>query len=66
MIVCQCHAVTDREVAAAIAGGAEGLDELACRSGAGARCGGCHETLQALLEAHDSECRAAAGERNAA
>lgn len=52
MIVCSCRAVTDRTVHAAIASGAETIDEVANRCGAGGRCGGCWPELERLIETH--------------
>ncbi len=51
MVVCHCRAVNDRTVGAAIASGATTVGELTeqCRAGGG--CGGCHDVLQALLDA---------------
>ena len=41
MYVCICHAVTERQVAAAIADGATTEDDVGDRTGAGTTCGGC-------------------------
>ena len=49
MYVCSCRAVTDRTVDAAIASGADTVEEIARRCGAGARCGGCWPELERLL-----------------
>ncbi len=50
MIVCSCRAVSDRTVRAAIASGAESIDDVANRCGAGSRCGGCWPSLARLLD----------------
>lgn len=50
MYVCSCRAVTDRTIRAAIASGAESIEEIAARCGAGARCGGCWPALAELLD----------------
>ena len=49
MLVCHCEAVNDRGIRAAIVEGALCADEVAERCGAGARCGGCRPTIEALL-----------------
>lgn len=49
MYVCSCHGITDRTVEAAIASGAGTVEDIAGRSGAGARCGGCWPELERLL-----------------
>lgn len=50
MIVCSCRAVSDRTVRAAIASGAETVDEVAARCGAGEQCGSCWPSLARLLD----------------
>jgi bacterioferritin-associated ferredoxin len=52
MYVCVCAAVTDGQVAAAAAGGAQSLDDLAMSLGVGTSCGCCREFAQQLLETH--------------
>lgn len=49
MLVCQCEAVNDRRILAEIVEGAVCADQVAERCGAGARCGGCRPTIEALL-----------------
>ena len=49
MYVCHCRAVTDRTVAACVAGGARTVQEVAERCGAGGRCGGCIPVVEELL-----------------
>jgi bacterioferritin-associated ferredoxin len=53
MYVCQCRAVTDRAVRAAIDRGARTIEDLARCSSAGSRCGGCWPALAELLEAEN-------------
>jgi bacterioferritin-associated ferredoxin len=50
MFVCACKRVSDRTVEAAIASGADTVDEVGARCGAGIRCGGCHPYIQVALE----------------
>lgn len=49
MQVCHCLAVNDRRIADEIVAGALDIEDVAARCGAGARCGGCHPTIEALL-----------------
>lgn len=50
-ILCLCEGVSERKVQRAIDRGAASVAEIgaACRAGSG--CGGCHASLQALLDA---------------
>jgi bacterioferritin-associated ferredoxin len=58
MIVCNCFAVTDRAIRAAAARGATTPREVARLCHAGSGCGGCVETVRAIL----AETRAAQAE----
>jgi bacterioferritin-associated ferredoxin len=49
--VCQCAAVTEREIADAVEAGADTLGAVSCETGAGAGCGTCHESIEAILVA---------------
>lgn len=49
MLVCHCRVVTDRAIKRAIDHGAETVDEIGDRCGAGTTCGGCHPELERLL-----------------
>jgi bacterioferritin-associated ferredoxin len=51
VVVCHCEAVSDRSVVAANASGARSVDDVTSRCHAGGGCGGCHELLQALIDA---------------
>jgi bacterioferritin-associated ferredoxin len=51
MWVCVCHAVTDREVNAAIAGGAATREAVTTACGAGGDCGSCHHMIEQMIEA---------------
>jgi bacterioferritin-associated ferredoxin len=56
MIVCSCHAVTDREIQRAARAGARTPCQVAEMCGAGSSCGGCRETVHDLLsEAHGDQ-----------
>jgi bacterioferritin-associated ferredoxin len=50
MIVCHCHAVSDREIRSAIDQGVRDLDELGDACQAGTRCGGCRPGICELLD----------------
>jgi bacterioferritin-associated ferredoxin len=51
MYVCICAAVSDRQIASAIAAGADSLDKLGMALGVGCGCGCCRETAQGMLDA---------------
>lgn len=53
MIVCHCRGVTDRTIKRAIHRGATSRRQVARTCGAGAGCGGCRTTIQAILDAED-------------
>ena len=50
MIVCLCKSVSDRDVAKAIANGAESVDEIVQCTGAGSGCGTCRQGLQQAID----------------
>lgn len=52
MFVCQCAAVTDRDIAQSIANGARGLAEICRTTSAGRTCGRCVPTLRELVCQH--------------
>lgn len=49
MIVCQCHAVNDAHLAAVCAAGADSLEKIGERCGAGTDCGSCISRLESVL-----------------
>jgi bacterioferritin-associated ferredoxin len=49
MYVCVCNAVTDKEVAQAIEGGAKTRAEVTRACGAGGDCGSCHGMIDEML-----------------
>jgi bacterioferritin-associated ferredoxin len=51
MYVCHCKVVNDQTVNAAIASGARSVSEVTARCTAGGGCGGCHDVLQAMIDA---------------
>jgi bacterioferritin-associated ferredoxin len=57
VIVCLCHAVSDRTIRAARAEGAHTVEAIAAATGAGTGCGCCRGTIAKLLA---EPCRPAA------
>lgn len=51
MYVCICNAVSDRQIRAAVAGGARTLDDLSMTLGVGAGCGCCRDSVQEYIRA---------------
>lgn len=49
MIVCICHAVSDRAIRAARQAGAETTEAVAATTGAGTACGCCRDTITKVL-----------------
>jgi len=49
MLVCHCHALTDRDIRRAVRTGAHTLDEVGAHCGAGTGCGGCREAVQDIV-----------------
>ncbi len=50
MIVCHCLAINDRLIEAVAGGDPLSVDDVIERCGAGARCGGCRESIQQVLD----------------
>ena len=50
MIVCHCLAINDRLIEAVAGGQPVTVDDVIERCGAGARCGGCRESIQQVLD----------------
>ncbi len=48
MLVCHCHAVSDRVIRETVAAGAADETEVGERCGAGTSCGGCRPEVQRL------------------
>lgn len=53
MYVCVCHAVSEREIQAALDLGAESLEDLSVALGVGTGCGKCRNHAQEMV----AECR---------
>jgi bacterioferritin-associated ferredoxin len=56
VIVCLCHAVRDRELDAAIAEGAETIEQVGEQCGAGTGCGACIPEIEERLESAGRAC----------
>ena len=54
MIVCHCEAVNDRTISDTILSGAATPDAVAERCGAGSKCGGCVDRVEAMLQKIDA------------
>ena len=50
MIVCHCFKVSDREIRLTIELGARDVEAVGDGCGAGWGCGGCHESIQKMIE----------------
>ncbi len=59
MVVCLCQGVSDKRVRKAIAGGATSRKKITRACGAGAGCGGCHESIREILREHRAGVSAA-------
>ena len=62
MIVCHCEQVNDQTVDHAVAAGARDIEAVASASRAGSNCGGCHDTIEALIERCEQRLDAAASQ----
>jgi bacterioferritin-associated ferredoxin len=49
-LLCSCHLVSDREVAALVERGHDTVDAVGDACGAGSSCGGCVESIEAVVE----------------
>jgi bacterioferritin-associated ferredoxin len=56
MFVCQCKAVTEHDIADAVDAGADSVDAVGDETGAGTGCGGCHESIEAILAERGVRC----------
>ena len=51
-ILCHCEGVRDREIEAAVVGGADSVEAVTAACGAGRGCGTCHVWIRQVLAAH--------------
>ena len=56
MLICHCHAVSERRIRKTVRSGCTSLRAIARRCGAGSGCGGCRPALAQIL---DEELRVA-------
>lgn len=59
MIVCHCHAVRAEEIRTEVRLGAETVEVVGARCGAGTRCGGCIPAVEAVVADELARMRAA-------
>jgi bacterioferritin-associated ferredoxin len=50
MIVCHCHATSDRAIRRAVREGAHSTAEVTRHCGAGGTCGGCKPRIESIVE----------------
>ncbi len=55
MFVCVCFAVTDKQVDAAIQGGAHSREAVTAACKAGGDCGSCHDAICDKIEEHQEK-----------
>ncbi|MBL4689349.1 MAG: (2Fe-2S)-binding protein [Nannocystaceae bacterium] len=63
-LVCKCLLVGQRQIEAAIRGGARTRAQIGERCEAGTGCTGCHDALDILLDEHDTRRARAAARKN--
>jgi len=61
MIVCVCHRVSDRAIAAAVDDGCRTFEQLQLELGVGTRCGACRTCARETFERHAGGCCAPRG-----
>lgn len=61
MIVCHCKGISDRDIRAAIRAGAHSSRQVGARCRAGTGCGGCHATIEDLIQTERAPEGRAAG-----
>nr|HET7859869.1 (2Fe-2S)-binding protein [Caldimonas sp.] len=61
MIVCVCHRVSDRAIAAAVEDGCRTFEQLQLELGVATRCGACRTCARETFERHAGGCCAARG-----
>lgn len=50
MILCSCFAITETDIEAEISAGARTEQQIGEQCGAGTDCGGCSDTIRAMLD----------------
>jgi bacterioferritin-associated ferredoxin len=56
VFVCHCAAVTDAVIADAADSGADTVTAVGLATGAGTGCGGCHDSIEAILAERGARC----------
>ena len=56
MILCSCFAVTEADIEAEISAGARTEQQIGEQCGAGTDCGGCSDTIRAVLDRPTPYC----------
>ena len=56
MIVCVCHRVSDRAIAAAVEDGCRTFEQLQLELGVATRCGACRTAARETFERHAGGC----------
>jgi bacterioferritin-associated ferredoxin len=57
MLVCHCNGVSDRAIRKAVRKGASSATEVGMRTGAGTCCGGCLDSVNAIIRAEAGSSR---------
>lgn len=61
MLVCHCNGVSDRAIRKAVRKGASNSSDVGMRTGAGTCCGGCLDTVNAIIRAESGSAHDKAG-----
>lgn len=64
MIACHCNVVRAEEIRSEVRLGASTVEVVAARCGAGARCGGCHPTIEQLIVDETERARSGTSARS--
>lgn len=63
MIVCHCHAVSDRSIRQRIRDGHDSVEEIGACCGAGTGCGGCVAAIEEIVDEERALARGPCGKR---
>ncbi len=66
MVVCLCQGVSEKDVREVIAEGATTRKKVTSACGAGAGCGGCHQSIREIIREHRGAARASMGRKSGA
>jgi bacterioferritin-associated ferredoxin len=56
MLVCHCLRVFDGAIRECVRSGARSVDDVSARCGAGTGCGGCLESIEAIVRGNTQSC----------